>query len=200
MVAPQRTAIEVNSPIPEILEYIRNQGAKIGVVYGQFEIIHPGAVHMLRMAAETCDFLIVAIWNDRYIREHHGREPFFSETERAVTVGFFKMVNLVVSYHQEELGNLINAIRPDRIYVQEGNPVYIDKDNFDKISVVPTVLTESGEDHSTSHTIYHIREQCFYREEGFWCFNGGGSGHPIVRCEDFAGLVCAVRKNYHLEV
>ena len=50
---------------------------KVGLCNGCFDLFHDGHRHFLRHAARACDYLVVAVNNDRSVRELKGEDrPF----------------------------------------------------------------------------------------------------------------------------
>ena len=52
------------------------------MVFGTFDIIHPGHVHMLKQAKEYGDFLVVIIARDNTVCEIKGKQPRNNEESR----------------------------------------------------------------------------------------------------------------------
>lgn len=53
-----------SGPVAARLEIARRDQARIGLVTGKFNIVHPGHLRLLRFASENCDVLVVAILPD----------------------------------------------------------------------------------------------------------------------------------------
>lgn len=62
------------------------------IVFGTFDIIHPGHIHLLNEAKEYGDFLIVVIARDDTVCKIKGRPPKNNETTRLQN-----MVNLHIA-------------------------------------------------------------------------------------------------------
>ena len=54
----------------------------IGYIAGVFDLYHLGHLNMFRRAKDLCDYLIVGVTSDRYVRESKKREPFIPFEER----------------------------------------------------------------------------------------------------------------------
>ena len=68
---------------------------KIGFTCGVFDMFHIGHLNLLERCKEHCDYLIVAVCNDQYVKEHKKKEPVIGEEERARIVGALKCVDEV---------------------------------------------------------------------------------------------------------
>jgi cytidyltransferase-like protein len=52
------------------------------IVFGTFDVVHPGHIHMLKEAREYGDFLVVVVARDKTVCEVKGREPKNNEQTR----------------------------------------------------------------------------------------------------------------------
>ncbi|WP_167541199.1 adenylyltransferase/cytidyltransferase family protein [Pseudobutyrivibrio ruminis] len=68
---------------------------KVGYVSGVFDLYHIGHINMFRRAKEQCEYLIVAVTSDEYVREHKKREPFIPVDERVECVKSCRYVDEV---------------------------------------------------------------------------------------------------------
>lgn len=66
------------------------------MVYGTFDILHPGHVHFLNQAKRLGDFLIVSVSRDINARRFKGADPVFSERDRLLIVSSLAMVDRAV--------------------------------------------------------------------------------------------------------
>jgi len=66
------------------------------MVFGTFEVIHPGHVYFLEEAKKQGDFLIVLVSRDETVEKVKGRKPVFSAEERASVVKSLKIVDKVI--------------------------------------------------------------------------------------------------------
>lgn len=69
---------------------------KVGFVCGFFDILHDGHIDILRQAKEQCEYLIVAVGTDDFMRVRKGRDSVLSYEQRKEIVGAIRYVDLVV--------------------------------------------------------------------------------------------------------
>lgn len=69
---------------------------KKGLICGFFDILHDGHIDILRQAKELCDYLIVAVGTDSFLRERKNREPILSYNQRVEIISAIKYVDEVV--------------------------------------------------------------------------------------------------------
>ena len=81
---------------------------------GGFDGVHAGHVRYLTQAARLHprEALYVAIAPDTYIRSAKGREPFWSQSERAETVLALGVVDRVFPHLDDSPAQLIRDLRP----------------------------------------------------------------------------------------
>lgn len=72
------------------------------MVFGTFDILHPGHIHMLKEAKEYGDFLIVIIARDETVKQVKRKAPVNDEVTRRSRVESLGIANRV------RLGNLDN--------------------------------------------------------------------------------------------
>ncbi len=69
----------------------------IGFIAGMFDPLHAGHIEIFKIAKSQCDYLIVAVGTDEYIRKHKKHEPLLSYDDRAYAVEAIKYVDKVVA-------------------------------------------------------------------------------------------------------
>ena len=69
----------------------------IGFIAGMFDPLHAGHVEILKTAKSMCDYLIVAVGTDDYIRNHKKHEPLLSYEDRSYVVDAIQYVDKVVA-------------------------------------------------------------------------------------------------------
>lgn len=97
---------------------LRNQGKRIGLCHGGFDLLHPGRVKHFESAKKLCDVLVVSITSDRFVTERKGTgRPIFSERLRAYMVARVDVVDYVVITDFKRGVDVINILKPN-LYIK----------------------------------------------------------------------------------
>ena len=105
---------------------INNINSKIGIICGNFDVLHPGYLKMFQEIESNCDKLIILLHDDPTIERPHKKKPILSVEERKEMLYQFTSCNLILSYNTEdELLFLIKSINPDVRFLGDD---YIGKD------------------------------------------------------------------------
>lgn len=83
------------------------------VVFGTFDILHPGHVHMLKEAKEYGDFLVVVIARDKTVSEIKHKPPVNDENVRLKQVDDLKIANKVRLGNLENKHDVLDEEKPD---------------------------------------------------------------------------------------
>ena len=75
---------------------------KIGLIAGNFDVIHPGYTHMFNYMNERVDHVWVLLDNNDYKSRPEKNKPILSAGEREQTVRLLKPVDHVIHYKNEE--------------------------------------------------------------------------------------------------
>ena len=76
---------------------------KVGYICGCFDLFHVGHLNILERCKENCDYLIVGICDDNYIRSTKGRESIYKENDRVRLIKSLRCVDEVVVVRAEEI-------------------------------------------------------------------------------------------------
>lgn len=87
------------------------QKQKIGYTCGVFDLFHVGHLNLLERCKEQCDYLIVGICNDDYVRNIKKKEPVYSEEERLRIIKALKCVDDAYLVDIETTDDKMLAIR-----------------------------------------------------------------------------------------
>lgn len=68
---------------------------KIGYTCGVYDLFHVGHLNLFERCKQACDYLIVGICNDDYVRTVKGKNPIINEHDRARIVNALKCVDEV---------------------------------------------------------------------------------------------------------
>jgi rfaE bifunctional protein nucleotidyltransferase chain/domain len=97
-------------------ERARQQGRRVVLAHGTFDLLHMGHVRHLEEARELGDLLLVTVTADRFVNKGPGR-PVFTEALRAEMVGALAYVERVAVNDAATAENVIGLVRPD-VYVK----------------------------------------------------------------------------------
>ena len=98
--------------IQELRKSLDADGRVVGLCHGCFDLIHPGHIHHFEEARQWCDFLVVSITADRFIKKGSGR-PILDQHHRAEVLAELGVVDLVYIVEEESAVSAIKDIRPD---------------------------------------------------------------------------------------
>ena len=92
----------------------RDAGRTVAFANGCFDILHVGHVRYLQAAAREADVLVVAINDDRSVRELKGEgRPVLDAADRAELVAALDGVDYVVVFPEPTVGPLLQLLQPD---------------------------------------------------------------------------------------
>lgn len=141
--------------ITPIVKKLRQQGEKIVLTQGSFDMVHIGHCRYCTKAKEYGDVLIVGVDSDEKIRHRKGKNrPVVPQEERLEMMTYLVPVDYVVL---KELGapkyNLIKLIKPDVLIA------VADTYTSDKIEYLATICGEVVvlENQATTSTSAKIR-------------------------------------------
>jgi rfaE bifunctional protein nucleotidyltransferase chain/domain len=98
----------------EKVSELRQNGAKIVLANGCFDLFHVGHIRYLAGAKKLGDFLIVGINSDEQVKKLKGENrPYMPEKERAEIVSALRFVDFVTIFDEPTVEQLIRTIRPD---------------------------------------------------------------------------------------
>ena len=97
----------------EFVQANRQQGRRVVLTTGVFDLLHPGHVRFLRAARAEGDVLMVAINSDRSVRNNKGpTRPIVPEHERAEILEALSAVDAVVVFDDETPEAVIDRLQP----------------------------------------------------------------------------------------
>ena len=74
---------------------------KIGVIAGNFDVIHPGYIHMFDECKNYCDTLLLLLHEDPSIERPEKIKPILSLNERSMTLNSLKQIDQIITYKTE---------------------------------------------------------------------------------------------------
>lgn len=75
---------------------------KIGYTCGVYDLFHVGHLNLFEKCKQHCDYLIVGVCDDNYVKEYKDKKPVINEQERARIVGALKCVDEAVIINSVE--------------------------------------------------------------------------------------------------
>lgn len=91
-----------------------NKGKKI-MVFGTFDVLHPGHLNFLEQAKGLGNYLIVVIARDETVKKIKGCFPYLDEMARKEIIGGLKIVNKAVCGDKKDHLKVIVEYKPDAI-------------------------------------------------------------------------------------
>ena len=87
---------------------------KIGIIAGNFDVIHPGYIKMFKECKSYCKDFIILLHSDPSIERPHKIKPILSVEERTEVLSSIKYIDGVRTYtFEDELVQLIKELEPD---------------------------------------------------------------------------------------
>lgn len=105
----------------ELIEPMRQQGARIVWTSGCFDILHAGHIVYLKQAKTLGDVLIVGLNSDESVRSLKGaNRPLVSQFERALILDSIVSVDYIIIFDEPRPFKILQRLRPD-VYVKGGD-------------------------------------------------------------------------------
>ena len=110
---------------------------KKGLLFGCYDPLHYGHIRLFRACKEKCDFLIVAIHGNEYIRLHKHREPFISIWDRVDDLKDIKTIDQIIVNNNRSRNELAHELGVDIVFLSEEVQGRIDVDNKFEVIHMP---------------------------------------------------------------
>ena len=107
----------------------------IGIIAGNFDIIHPGYILLFNECKENCDHLILLLHEDPSIERPEKLKPILSLDERILILSSLKQIDEIVPYKLES--DLLNLIQNMNIDIRFLGDDYINKEFTGKNLNIP---------------------------------------------------------------
>lgn len=133
------------------IKELKAQGAKIGITFSTFDMLHAGHIAMLSEAKNHCDYLICGLQTDPTIdRPDTKNRPVQSVVERQIQLAACRYVDEIVVYQTEQ--DLLDLLLILPIDVRILGVEYQEKDftGRDECGFRGIELVFNGRDHSFS--------------------------------------------------
>jgi glycerol-3-phosphate cytidylyltransferase len=83
---------------------------KVGYTCGVFDLLHIGHLNLLERCKEMCDYLIVGVCDDEYVRVLKKKEPVMCEEDRVRLVRALQCVDEAVLVDIETTSDKMSAL------------------------------------------------------------------------------------------
>ncbi|MFT4579195.1 MAG: rfaE bifunctional protein nucleotidyltransferase chain/domain [Nitrospinales bacterium] len=90
---------------------LRQQGKRIVLCHGAFDLLHAGHIRYLKSAREEGDVLFVTVTADEFINKGPGR-PVFSQDLRVENLGYLNFVDFVAVNNAPTAVNVLSEVKP----------------------------------------------------------------------------------------
>jgi cytidyltransferase-like protein len=97
------------------------------MVFGTFDLVHPGHIHFFAQAKQHGDELVVVVARDSTAEFTKGRTPFFNEHERLLAVQALRMVDKAVLGNPGDVYKVVHDEKPDIICLGYDQSHFVDK-------------------------------------------------------------------------
>ena len=74
---------------------------KIGIIAGNFDVIHPGYIHMFDECKNYCDTLLLLLHDDPSVERPEKIKPILSLNERTMILNSLKQIDRIITYKTE---------------------------------------------------------------------------------------------------
>lgn len=136
---------------------------KVGVIAGNFDVLHPGYISMFSECKNFCDTLVVLLHTDPSIERPEKLKPILSVEERRIILRSLRQVDVVATYSFEsELLELLKKLNPDVRFLGSD---YVDKPFTGSELEIPIKFLDRS--HGWSATKYKtlIAEQIHFKND-----------------------------------
>jgi len=89
-----------------------------GITFGAFDPLHLGHIFLFQNAKKQCDYLIVVVSSDDYIKKIKGYSPKFTYRQRIKALSSIKEIDYI--YRQKDKNSkeyFVDLLKPDVIFV-----------------------------------------------------------------------------------
>lgn len=155
-----RSKILARAELARRLNQHRNNGQKIVLANGCFDILHAGHVRYLEGARREGDVLVVGVNSDSSMRGLKGAgRPVLTAADRAELVAALQAVDYVLIFEEPDVRSLLRELRPD--VHAKGTDYTVDtvpeRDEAARLGIRVAIVGDPKQ-HSTRGLIERIRD------------------------------------------
>ena len=97
----------------------------VGVIAGNFDVIHPGYIHMFDECKKHCDILLLLLHDDPSIERPEKIKPILDLNERNMILSSLKQIDRIITYQIES--DLYDILKTEQIDIRFLGDDYKDK-------------------------------------------------------------------------
>jgi len=97
------------------------------LVFGTFDIVHPGHLDFFRQARSFGDRLVVGLARDITVKKVKGRLPLHNENERRSALTHIDLIDEVILGDTKDYYQVLERVRPDVIALGYDQKIFVDK-------------------------------------------------------------------------
>ena len=96
------------------------------MIFGAFDIIHPGHLYFIKQAAKLGQVTAV-VARDKTIAKVKGKNPYFTEQQRKENLQNLKILHQVILGDKDNPYAVIKKVKPDIILLGPDQKIFVDK-------------------------------------------------------------------------
>jgi len=97
------------------------------MVFGTFDILHPGHTHMLTEAKEYGDYLIAVVARDSTVEQVKKKKPVYNQEIRVKNLENLGIADEVLLGHEDDKHRIVSEINPDVVALGYDQKFFIDE-------------------------------------------------------------------------
>lgn len=101
-------------------------GKKRVLVFGTFDLIHPGHIHFLKKAKKHGNELVVIVARDETVKKIKGQDPLYDEDQRKEAVEYLGIADKVSLGNRVDKYGVVRRFSPDIIALGYDQKHFVD--------------------------------------------------------------------------
>jgi glycerol-3-phosphate cytidylyltransferase len=97
----------------------------VGVIAGNFDVIHPGYIYMFNECKKHCDILLLLLHSDPSVERPEKIKPILSLDERKMVLSSLNQIDQIITYQTES--DLYEILKKTKIDIRFLGDDYRDK-------------------------------------------------------------------------
>ncbi|SVE64242.1 uncharacterized protein METZ01_LOCUS517096 [marine metagenome] len=107
----------------------------IGVIAGNFDVIHPGYIYLFNECKQHCDHFLLLLHEDPSIERNEKLKPVLSIEERELILSSLRQIDEIITYKTEK--DLLRILKDKKIDIRFLGDDYKQKDFTGKELDIP---------------------------------------------------------------